>query len=243
MHTPNSTHVYACIYPYIGMIRGPVKRPDRALQKAHRKYFMDPRCLTDLVRGCVLLGSLEDVDHCLEVILGMSVIGSLGTRWEEVPASCTPDAGKEIKNQALADLLAEKPAWTITREELEGSNAAQDVGSQSFITLANGKKLRPAVASDRIFRLVKVKDRFTSDQEDGYRDICLNLEVAWTISSESDEALDFLPVYDSQGRSWDAMPHIRTHICEVQLLLESMYTLKATGCHDNFVAARNFLAQ
>ena len=51
----------------------------------------------------------------------------------------------------------------------------------------------------------------------GYRDICLNLEVAWTISSESDEALDFLPVYDSQGRSWDAMPHIRTHICEVQL--------------------------
>ena len=90
----------------------------------------------------MLLGSVKDVDHCLEVILGLSVIGSLGTRWEEVPASCTPDAGKEIKNQALADLLAEKPAWTITREELEGSNAAQDVGSQSFITLANGKKLQ-----------------------------------------------------------------------------------------------------
>jgi len=117
------------------------------------------------------------------------------------------------------------------------------VGSQSFITLMNGKKLRPAVASDRIFRLVKVKDRFTSNQEDGYRDICLNLEVAWTISSESDEALDFLPVYDSQGRSWDGMPHIRTHVCEVQLLLESMYTLKATGCHENFVAARNALDQ
>ncbi|MGB1597302.1 MAG: hypothetical protein ACPIOQ_31390, partial [Promethearchaeia archaeon] len=109
------------------MIRGPVKRPDRALQKAHRKYFMDPRCLTDLVRGCVLLGSLEDVDHCLEVILGMSVIGSLGTRWEEVPASSTPDAGKEIKNQALADLLAETPAWTVTREELEGSNGQGQV--------------------------------------------------------------------------------------------------------------------
>ena len=52
-----------------------------------------------------------------------------------------------------------------------------------------------------------------------------------------------MPVYDSQGLSWDAMPQIRTHVCEVQLLLESMYTLKATGCHDNFVAARNFLAQ
>ena len=52
-----------------------------------------------------------------------------------------------------------------------------------------------------------------------------------------------MPVYDSQGLSWDAMPQIRTHVCEVQLLLESMYTLKVTGCHDNFVAARNFLAQ
>jgi len=33
--------------------------------------------------------------------------------------------------------------------------------------------------SERIFKLVKVKDRFTTYQKDGYRDICLNVEVAW----------------------------------------------------------------
>ena len=50
-----------------GLIRGPVKRPDRALQKAMRKYFMDQRCLTDLVRGCILSPDIRDVDRCLEV--------------------------------------------------------------------------------------------------------------------------------------------------------------------------------
>ena len=30
---------------------------------------------------------------------------------------------------------------------------------------------------------------------------------------------------------------------QIQLILESTYKLKTTGCHDNFVAARNLLAQ
>ena len=34
-------------------------------------------------------------------------------------------------------------------------------------------------SSEKIFKLVKVKDRFTTSQEDGYRDVCLNVEVAW----------------------------------------------------------------
>lgn len=51
-----------------GLIRGPVKRPDRALQKARRRYFMDQRCLTDLVRCCILSPDIHDVDRCLEVI-------------------------------------------------------------------------------------------------------------------------------------------------------------------------------
>ena len=37
--------------------------------------------------------------------------------------------------------------------------------------------------------------------------------------------------------------HVRAHICEVQLLLRSTYELKIGGCHDNFVKARNMLAQ
>ena len=30
---------------------------------------------------------------------------------------------------------------------------------------------------EKIFKLMKVKDRFSGDQPDGYRDICLNVEV------------------------------------------------------------------
>ena len=55
-----------------GVVRGPVKRPDRALQKVIRKYYRDPRCLTDLVRCCILLPSISDVGSCLEVILAKS---------------------------------------------------------------------------------------------------------------------------------------------------------------------------
>jgi len=152
-----------------GMIRGPLKRPDRALQKSMRKYFMDPRCLTDLVRGCVLLASIEDLDHCLEVILDLSVIGSLGTKWEEVPTKNdqdqpTPEAGKEIKNQDLADLLAQKPDLRITRAELEGCMPHCNLDSLSFIKV-DGKLLRPAAGQDKIFKLVKIKDRCTTFRE------------------------------------------------------------------------------
>jgi len=152
-----------------GMIRGPLKRPDRALQKSMRKYFMDPRCLTDLVRGCVLLASIEDLDRCLEVILDLSVIGSLGTKWEEVPTKNdqdqpTPEAGKEIKNQDLADLLAQKPDLRITRAELEGCMPHCNLDSLSFIKV-DGKLLRPAAGQDKIFKLVKIKDRCTTFRE------------------------------------------------------------------------------
>jgi hypothetical protein len=38
-------------------------------------------------------------------------------------------------------------------------------------------------ASVKIFKLVKVKDRITVDPDDGYRDICLNVEVESTPTS------------------------------------------------------------
>ena len=59
---------------------GPVKRPDRALQKVVRMYHRDARCLTDIVRCCVLLDSMEHVKAALETLLNLSVVHSgLGT--------------------------------------------------------------------------------------------------------------------------------------------------------------------
>ena len=97
---------------------------------------------------------------------------------------------------------------------------------------------------NRLFKLVKIKDRFTGDHNDGYRDICLNVEVAWTISSESEDELAFVPVCNEMGVSnWDGMHGIRTHVCEIQLMLENMYTLKEAGSHGNFVKSRDLLAK
>jgi len=44
--------------------QGPSKHADRALQKTVRRYFRDHRCLTDLVRCCVILDSIEVSSPC-----------------------------------------------------------------------------------------------------------------------------------------------------------------------------------
>ena len=54
--------------------QAPVKRPGRALQKVVRKYFGDGRCLTDLVRGSVLVDSMFEMLICLEALLSRSEI-------------------------------------------------------------------------------------------------------------------------------------------------------------------------
>lgn len=51
--------------------------------------------------------------------------------------------------------------------------------------------------------------RFTTTDKIGYRDININLEVGWTIESESDEILQFVNVDQFKKGG------IRTHICEV----------------------------
>jgi hypothetical protein len=52
--------------------------------------------------------------------------------------------------------------------------------------------------------------RFTTAREIGYRDICMHLEVGWTIASESEDYLHFVTAQDF-GKNG-----IRTHICEVR---------------------------
>ena len=56
------------------LCRGPVKRPDRAFQKVARKYYYDPRHLTDLVRCCILLESIADVRRVWDMIFKMSSV-------------------------------------------------------------------------------------------------------------------------------------------------------------------------
>ena len=142
-----------------------------------RKYFRDVRCLTDLVRCCLLFKCIGDVKDALAHILELSLV---------------------------------------------------------FGTVIDANKDHHSI--QKIFKLCKVKDDFTRD-ELGFRFVCLNLEVGWTVESESRDELDFVDVKEFGKKN------VRTHICEVQLLLRSTYDLKIGGCHDNFVKARNMLAQ
>ena len=87
-----------------------------------------------------------------------------------------------------------------------------------------------------VFRLCKIKDRFTDDGPIGYRDLCLGLEVGWNVKSEGG-SLEWVHVQDFETK------HVRTHICEVQIMLRSMYEVKASGAHINFVRARNLLCE
>ena len=177
--------------------RGPIKRPDRAFQKVVRKYYRDPRCLTDIVRCSIVLLSIGELGACLDSIFHKSIIG-------DGAASNSED---EVR-QLLVGM--EEGGWT-----------------------------------DKLFKVTKIKDRLTGDVKDGYRDICLNVEVlsflwrhtfcggiigvirarakyiatqqvGWTISSELDEALEFVSPCNDNGVSigWNR-PGIRTHICEV----------------------------
>jgi len=174
---------------------GPVKRPDRAFQKVARKYYYDPRHLTDLVRCCILLESVSDVRRVLDHIFKLSLV-----------------FGEEASNSA------------------EGNEPINE-DEEALLGGGGDNDQKPT-----IFKLCKVKDDFTRDGL-GYRYICLNLEVGWTIESESGDGLHFVTVKDFDKK------HVRTHICEVQILLKSTYDLKVGGFHDNFVMARNILAQ
>lgn len=171
------------------LTRGPIKKPDRSLQKVVRKYFRDARCLTDIVRCVILFESIGDLQIVLEHFMKKCVLDN-----NVLPRS---DSGFPHDEE------------TLLGDDLEQKH----------------------------FVLCQIKDRFTTQQAIGYRDICMHLEVGWTILSESENYLHFVTVEDFGEKG------IRTHICEVQLMLNSMYNLKIGGCHENFVLARNFLSR
>mmetsp|Transcript_24498 Transcript_24498/g.48950 ORF Transcript_24498/g.48950 Transcript_24498/m.48950 type:complete len:163 (+) Transcript_24498:2-490(+) len=54
---------------------GPVKQPERALQKCVRLYQRDPACLTDLVRCTVVVAKLEQACSFMRLVKLRSVTG------------------------------------------------------------------------------------------------------------------------------------------------------------------------
>mmetsp|Transcript_47846 Transcript_47846/g.109088 ORF Transcript_47846/g.109088 Transcript_47846/m.109088 type:complete len:174 (+) Transcript_47846:178-699(+) len=61
------------------MIPGPIKRPDRAIQKIVRSYLRDAALVTDLVRCTVVLETLAQVQAFVESLMAVSLIGVSGS--------------------------------------------------------------------------------------------------------------------------------------------------------------------
>jgi hypothetical protein len=59
----------------IQLIRGSIKKPDRALQKLVRVYNRDPGSLTDIVRCTVIVGSLQDAAEFMTHVEARSHVG------------------------------------------------------------------------------------------------------------------------------------------------------------------------
>ena len=99
----------------------------------------------------------------------------------------------------LEEIVHKSVIASSTRDHSVGMETNEDEES-----LLSGSK------NSQYFRLCKVKDRFTVEEKIGYRDICLNIEVGWTIESESENVLQFVTV-DQFGKKG-----LRQHICEVR---------------------------
>ena len=56
------------------LVCGPVKKPERALQKCVRVFRRDAGCLTDLVRCTIVAQTIQQVHELLSAITSMSVV-------------------------------------------------------------------------------------------------------------------------------------------------------------------------
>ena len=206
------------------LVHGIVKRPDRALQKVVRRYHRDPRNLTDLVRGCIIASSIHEVWLVLEEILRQCDIhAQIESSCREQPRTSSSLSGEGAFSSDFASTFR-----SPIRKFLKTSKVDADEETEFLVGNTDDDAI-PA-----FFRLCKIKDRFSAEKSIGYRDVCLGLEVGWDVKSEG-RSLDFVPV-GSFGKK-----HVRTHICEVQVMLRSMYEVKSKGAHGNFVEARNLL--
>jgi hypothetical protein len=190
-----------------------------------RRYYRDPRCLTDIVRGCILVSSIRDVWIALEIILRQSDVAVEISKCIHAPT----ESGMHPSAGDLTDSTWTSRIRGILSKAFGSSKV--DVDEERELLVGGEEE-----GCNCIFKLCKIKDRFTDSKQIGYRDLCLGLEVGWDIKSEGG-SLEFVHVEDFEKK------HVRTHICEVQIMLKSMYDLKANGAHDNFVQARNLLCE
>jgi hypothetical protein len=174
------------------VIRGPVKAPERVMEKCVRSYRRDVGCLSDLVRCTIVATTLPQVLEIFSELRSRSVVHSL-------------------EGETGASIQRKGRGWGDSRRI--SNEEAVEIGGGS------GQSLLHECGEETLFRITSCKNRFQEgskhfDEVTCFRNLSLNLEVGWVFNKWG--ACVLVPV----SRWVDQHPD--TLICEVQIHFESL---------------------
>eukprot|EP00960_Hanusia_phi_P008782 251777-Hanusia_phi.AAC.1 len=139
-------------YPHL--VCGPIKQPERAIEKCVRTYRRDVGCLTDLVRCTIVVENAQQLLEVFETFRTRSIIGigAAERNGEAEPINCR----SEVSAETEALLRAE-----------EGRASSFE---EPFFRITQVKNRFHS-------------DSHHCNKLTGYRDLSLNVEVGWTFES------------------------------------------------------------
>jgi hypothetical protein len=234
------------------LVCGPVKKPERALQKCVRVFRRDAGCLTDLVRCTIVAQTIEQVYAIFSAIRSVSVVHShlkqKAGNPDEAPCPSSPP-----RRRRTSVLASGEAALRCRRSELRGEGEMAAATNQvpemengwhtDDIGVTDETRLHQK-AAEALFRITACKDRFREGSKNVnsvtcFRNISLNLEVGFVFDDlEGEHVLVPLP--------WEAH-RADTLICEVQIHLASLFYSQGNQtdtalAHRDYIAYRNLSA-
>ena len=157
----------------IVLLRGPVKAPERALQKCVRKYRRDVGCLTDLVRCTLIAKTPLQLLELFSAIRSMSVLQS-GPSQEE---------GQRTAQEGVGGQGSSNSQGSLPELSVRAVRVAPEAAENELLRAESGLAL-DTEEDTKMFRMTTCKNRFCDgskslNQVTAFRNMMLNLEVGW----------------------------------------------------------------
>ena len=211
------------------LVRGPVKRPDRAIAKVYRAYGGDVSKLTDLVRCSLSFDSFADMQSFTKAFFSLC---SFQNSQEPVASS---------RNISTAAVYPRRPQSSMGVPLLQRANDSDN-------RLANDSDNRLDDSNNRLFRIERIRNRFDSSHQSpsAYRDFSIKVTIGIQASTQGRYAL--APVRDWHEKaladgSARRNKSVSLFTCEVQLHHRGIELPDENGLvHDNYVAMRNLVS-